>query len=398
MISDPNTSQRAVIRINDRGLDLWTAKALTFPEKTIAEAAPGLECGEIVTVRLPDGRFGGIGYFNIHSKLPLRILTFEDRAINNDYWRLLLDDALRYRRRFYSPGDSCRLIFGEADRIPGLIVDVFGPVVVVQITTAGLERFLEPIIEELEILLDPEAIILACDSLPRKKEHLPLYRKVVRGQRDKPFFADIDGVEHCIDPLNGHKTGFFLDHRNNRKMAASMCTGRKVLDMFCYSGAFAIRAALAGAESVTAVDIFEPAIQWGETTAAHHECTDSLHFVRAEAFEYLKHPEHLWDLIFLDPPSFVRGSRRARRNMSNYIRINRLALNALAPNGILVTSCCSFHVSPGDFSDIVGTSLHQAHRFARIFHKGSPSPDHPILPDVPGTDYLKCLFLGSSDN
>jgi len=389
---------RPVVQINDRGLELWRRRIRTLPDSTIADAPPGVGCGETVAIRLPDGTVSGTGYFNVHSRLPLRILAFDNRPIDSEYWYSLIENALRYRRRFYSDGESYRWIFGEADEIPGLIVDVFGNVVVVQVTTAGLEKYLELILDCVEAIVKPVAVVLACDSLPRRKEQLPLYRTVARGVLPGPFFTDIDGVAHLIDPVNGHKTGFFLDHRDNRERAAGMCAGKTVLDMFSYSAAFGIRAALSGAAAVTSVDVFEPAVEWGRKTALYHQCSDRLHVLKAEAFDFLKNTDQSYDLIFLDPPSFVRGSRRARRNLSNYIKINRFALDALTENGILVTSCCSFHVTPDDFSEIITSALYQSGRSARVFHIGSQSPDHPILTDVPGTAYLKCVFLESGNH
>ncbi|MBN1296964.1 class I SAM-dependent rRNA methyltransferase [bacterium] len=382
-----------IVRLSSSGYALWLEKHYTYPDHTIADAPTGLKPGDPVRIALPEGTVTGTGYFNTRSRLPLRVLSFDTHPIDSEFWTALLESALTFRRRFYPPGDSYRLVFGEADHIAGLIVDVFGSIAVIQITTSGLERYREAILDSVETVVRPDAIILACDSLPRKKEGLDLYRTVARGSCPGPFSAHVDGLPHYIDTVHGHKTGFFLDHRDNRAMTASLCSGKRILDLFCFSGALSIRAARTGAERITAVDIHDPSIQLGRQTACLNQCSDRIDFIHDEAFSFLRNTSDQYDLIFLDPPSFVRGSHRAMRNLANYIKINTLALNALVPKGILVTSCCSFHVSRPDFMTVAATSLKQAERTGRIFRVGGQSPDHPILANVEGTDYLKCFFI-----
>ena len=381
------------VKLKESGVKLWKAQKQTYHEKHIEEAPAGIPVGASVQALLPDGTFAGKGYYNSNSRLSLRLLTFEEEPIDREFWHRRLSKALDYRLCFYHTNDSFRLIFGDSDRVPGLIIDKFSDVIVVQITTAGIELCKEDILDALEGLFYPKAIVLACDSLPRKKEGLELYRDVVRGSVTGPVLADIDGIGHLVDVLNGHKTGFFLDHRCNRQMAAEFSKDRDVLDMFCFTGAFAMRAAFAGATLVTAVDIHEPSIETGVLTAKHHQRSDQVNFVRAEAFDYLANTEQKWDTIFLDPPSFVRGSKRARRNLSNYRKINAFAMNCLKPEGILITSCCSFHVSRKDYLEVIESALETSGRSAKIFRTGYQSPDHPAIPGVDGTDYLKCFFL-----
>ena len=325
------------------------------------------------------------------------MLSRRDRFPDRDFWLDAVHSALKFRHRFYSPEESFRVVFGEADHLPGLIVDKFGEYLSVQVTTAGIELQRDLILEVLDEILNPKGIILTCDSLPRKKEGLPLYRRVAGGDVPTQILAPVDGVSHWIDCVNGHKTGFFLDHRVNREWAAELCSGKRVLDLFCYSGAFGIRAGLKGAQEVDCIDIFEPALDLGEQTALLHGIGQTVRFQRAEAFSYLAGAaeKKKWDVIFLDPPSFVRGSRRAQRNQANYRKITMLALGALAPNGILVTSCCSFHVTRTDFIQTTQSAFTLQDRNCRIFRIGCQSPDHPILPGVEGTDYLKCLFTAA---
>jgi len=359
-----------------------------------------LEPGSTVQVLSPDRTFIGIGYYNDNSKIPLRILTYKDEAINREFWQSRIRSAYEYRKIFYSDTDSYRLIYGEADGFPGLIADWYSGVFVIQITTAGMDKQIKTILPILIEFFTPKAIIFSCDSRSRQKEGLLSYRRIEYGNTEIPFQATIDGIQHWINPLDGHKTGYFLDHRTNRKEAAELCTDRRVLDCFCYSGAFAVQAALGNAASVDAVDIYEPGLELGRLTVKLNKLESTCNFLREEAFQFLKYStrQNKWDLIFLDPPSLVRGSGRARRNLSNYRKLNRLALECLSSGGILVTSICSYHVTHKEFLDLLGTAMVESGRHGRVFHMGGAGPDHPIYPGSPGTDYLKCYFIRSLAN
>ncbi len=383
------------IRLNPSGLSALQSGCITFRNYWIDSAPDDIQPGELVSVTGLNSEFLGLGYYNPESKIPLRFLTRENTSINGEFWKKRFNAASSYRNQFYAPDDSYRLVFGEADQLPGLIIDKFGSLLVLQITTAGMERFKDEIIKNLVDVYSPDCIILACDSLPRKKEGLPLYREVAHGSYQPPFLAKIDGVHHYIDPLIGHKTGFFLDHRENRKYAASFCRDRRVLDIFSYSCAFGISAALQGADHVTCVDIFEPGLALGQITSDFLNLSDRMNLVHHEAFQYLDSVADIegWDLIFLDPPSFVRGHRRAKRNIKNYRKINALALSRLNPGGILATSICSYHVSMSEFMNIIKEISNQAGRRGYIFHIGHSGPDHPGRSHQPEPDYLKSIFI-----
>ncbi|MBN1355239.1 class I SAM-dependent rRNA methyltransferase [bacterium] len=393
-----NDPPRAAV-LTDKALQLIREGHAIFTPSSIARVPDPVEPGATVRVLSPAGELIGLGYFNGLSRIPLRILTFTDEPVDRGFWDRRIEAAWRFRRKFYSRKDSFRIVFGEADGFPGLVADWFSGVLVVQITTAGMERQMECVLPVLVDRLSPKAVILSCDSLARKKEGLPCYRRIETGRIDIPFQASVDGIRSWMDPMTGHKTGFFLDHRLNRKRAAEFCHGKRVLDMFCYSGDFGIRAAMAGASDVTLVDIFESALGLGSRTAADHGVSNRCDFIRAEAVDFMTRyaGRDRWDVIFLDPPSWVRGAGRARRNLANYRKVNRLALQCLALGGLLVTSICSYHVSREDFLRLLGHALHEADRTGRIFETGGAGPDHPILPGLEGTDYLKCFFLELED-
>lgn len=385
----------ANIRLNASGVSALNCGCTTFRNYWVESAPEDIQPGDLVTITGLDDEYLGGGYYNPQSKIPLRLLTRENREIDGEFWRDRFRDAASFRSQFFSIDDSYRLVFGDADQLPGLIIDKFGSILVMQVTTAGMECLKDMILQSLIELFSPQCIILACDSLPRKKEGLPLYRELATGSYTAPFLAKIDGVDHYIDPLAGHKTGFFLDHRENRKYAASLCSGRRILDMFSFSGAFGIAAALNGADHVTSVDIFEPGLELGKQTAEFHDLADRIEFVHHEAFQYLDSVADIegWDLIFLDPPSFVRGHKRARRNINNYKKINSLALRSLKPGGILVTSICSYYVTMSDFMGIIKEVTNAAGRRGHIFHIGHSGPDHPGRAHQPEPDYLKSVFI-----
>ena len=388
------------IQVSEQGCREIQSGGVILRPNHIDSVAPDVSPGDLVHIASNQHACCGIGYFNPASRLPLRILTTRDESIDTDFWKRRFESAHRFRRQFFDAADSYRLIYGESDNLPGLVVDRFSDILVIQVTTLGMERLIDPIVRVLCEMFSPRAVILAADSQSRLKEGLPLYRKIIRGDISMPFAARVDGVTHYIDPLAGHKTGFFLDHRVNRLDAARLSKGRRVLDMFCYSGAFAIRAALEGASRVTAIDLFDPAIELGRRTAVEHGIpSDRCVFIRNEASRFLQ--EHAggaeWDLIFLDPPSLVRGVGRAQRNTSNYRKINRLALQCLAPQGILVTSICSFHTCLQEFKNLLTDALTESGRQGRIFKSSGAGPDHPVRPGLWESEYLKCLFIQMFD-
>lgn len=384
-----------VVRLNEFGTWMAIQRLPSLGSDCIGEAPSGIQPGETVRIFADDKRFIGIGYFNTLSAIPLRILSFDDRYPDKRFWLETIKNALDFRYRFYSADESFRVVYGDADYIPGLIIDKFGSCLSVQITTAGIELLADTILDSLNTIFEPSGIMLACDSLPRKKEGLDLFRRVAYGTIPKPYYARIDGIDHAIDFFDGHKTGFFLDHRDNRAYAAGFCAKKRVLDVFCFSGAFGIRAGLHDAEQITCIDVFEPGLTMGKLTADRYNIGKRIEFIQAEAFSFLSQHHEKWDIIFLDPPSFVRGGHRSRKNLGNYQKIASLAIGCLAPQGVLVTSCCSFHVTPEDFKAITFNAFQQHRRKCRIFHVGSQSFDHPIHPGIKGTDYLKCFFIAA---
>ena len=366
--------------------------------KYIPETKTEIAPGTIIDILSSTGQFIGRGYYNSNSKIPLRILSFDDEPIDYTFLLKRFEKARKYRERFFSPSDSYRLIHAEADGLPGLVIDKFNRHYCVQITTYGMERLKPIIIDILNNKLKAESIFLLCDSLSRKKEGLEPYRQIEFGNPKLPLYAEVNAIRYYFDPLKGHKTGFFLDQQANRFHAAEFCHGLTVLDMFCYCGAFSIIAAHHGAAEVHGVDIFSEGLEWANQTAAFHHLESIVTFHREEGTEFMiRHQDRMFDVVFLDPPSLVRGYRRARRNLNNYKKLNRLALKLIKPKGMLITSICSYHVSFDDFQQIIGEVFYDSHRNGYIFSRGHAGFDHPVFPGRKETDYLKTFYIQLMD-
>lgn len=363
---------------------------------------PGFLNGGVVRVADSRGKALGVGYFNHKSKIAVRFLSRKrDEAIDAGFWGRRLESALRYRQAHCTEQGALpaayRLVHGEADGLPGLIVDVYGEFLVVQFLALGLEPWREVIVGTLQALLNPRGIYERSDSAVRKLEGLEERVGVLAGDAPPEELRLEDGGATLLVNLKaGAKTGLFLDQRQNQKAAAGQAAGRDVLNCFSYTGLFGLRAALAGANSVTEVEI-SPEFnalnqrQWtvGGFAIPHEVVTQNVfdHLRALEASAYRT------DMIVLDPPAFTknRGSRDGA--IRGYNEINRVALRLLKPGGVLVTCSCSHHLSAQEFREIVQSAARDAGRTLKLIEGRGQPADHPVLLDAPETEYLKCLIL-----
>ena len=372
-------------------------------DNEIATGPPaGFDNGGIVRVVDARGKTLGSGYLNHKSKIAVRYLSRQwEETINAGFWQARLAQASQYRAAHYTEGGvlpvAYRLVHGEADGLPGLIVDVYGAFLVVQFLALGLEPWRDSIIEALQAQHTPAGIYERSDSAVRKLEGLEERVGVLAGEPppDNLRLED-DGLLSLADLKTGAKTGLFLDQRQNQKAAARQAAGRDVLNCFSYTGLFGLRAAQAGAKSVTEVEI-SPEFnalnqrQWAQSgLAVPHEV------ITENVFDYLRALEaknYRTDMIVLDPPAFTknRGSRDGA--MRGYNEINRVALRLLKPGGVLVTCSCSHHLSVPEFREIVQTAARDAGRTLKLIEGRSQPADHPVLLDAPESEYLKCLIL-----
>lgn len=362
----------------------------------IAQVQDVGENGEVVEIVDNRGRPLGVGYYNRHTLIATRLLSRKRETIDAGFFARKFAAAYEYRKRLYPNENSYRLIYSEGDLLPGLIVDKYGSYLVAQFLTLGIERLAEPILEALKTVIQPAGILLKNTSPFREIEGLGQTVHVPWGEVPDTVEINESGLRYQIDLRHGQKTGFFFDQRENRKAMATMAAGRKVLDCFCYSGAFAISACSGGAKSVLAIDESESALELAARNAALNGHEDKIALEKANCLDRLRELQRAgekFDMVILDPPAFVKSKEKLRQGMRGYKEINLTALKLLAPGGILVTCSCSYQLSKEDFLDTILRASRNAGKDLRLIELRSQAPDHPILLSMPETEYLKCAIL-----
>jgi 23S rRNA (cytosine1962-C5)-methyltransferase len=351
-----------------------------------------LEAGSIHEIQDAAGEFLGMVYANPASLITARILSHKKVEIDEAFLEQRIGAALERRQRLFPERDFYRLIFGEADLLPGLIVDRYGTVLVVQSMTAGMDALLEDVLAVLVGYLGPEGIYLRNDSPSRVLEGLSQEKRIAYGSIPDTVIIGSSGLKFLVDVADGQKTGFFLDQEANRPlMKQYVFSGAKVLDLFCYTGAWGLHAAAAGAAEVTGVDSSPGAIQLAESNAALNGMEDRFHAVRHNALEFLKRSHETWDVVILDPPAFIKSRSQIKEGQKGYIDFNRRALTKLNPGGILVTCSCSHHLDAQGFEETLAIAARQSGKELRILDTRGQGPDHPFLLSMPETRYLKVI-------
>lgn len=353
------------------------------------------ETGDLVKVYSAQDQFLGTGYLNPRSQIAVRMLSFEDCPVDPNFFSKRLDDAIHLRKRFVPEHtNSYRLIHSEGDFLPGLIVDRYADYLVIQFQTAGIEKWRETLLALLEEKMRPSGIYEKDDSDMREWEGLERRAGLLRGV-EPPDFIEIEeyGISFIVDIHGGQKTGFFLDQRENRKMASGFANGKRVLNLFAYTGGFSVYAAKAGATKVVSVETSERALNTcRENFGLNKLNTGSHEFIRDDAFEYLRAAEEEFDLIIVDPPAFAKSKDHVMQASRAYKDINLWALKRLSESGLLYTSSCSSYVNPDLFQKIIFAAAKDARRNLQILTKTSHPPDHPINIYHPEGEYLKGLL------
>ena len=366
-------------------------------------AAKALPPGTVVTLcRAPvpgtsqTERPFGVALYNPNTLIAARLLDRDaSRAIAKRFFARRLERALRLRDRLYT-APFYRLVHAEADGLPGLVVDRFGAVAVVQTNAAGMDRLLPLVTEALRGLLSPQAIVLRNDSPARSLEGLPLYSRVALGAVDGPVALEENGTMFQADVVSGQKTGWFFDQRDNRESIAGLAGGARVLDLYCYGGGFAVAAASHGAAAVLGIDRSEPALRLAEAAARLNGVAERCTFRRGDVFTEaaaLAASGERFDIVIADPPPFARSKRDVPAALRGYRKVARLAAQLTAPGGFLFLASCSHNVGMAEFADAVRHGLADAGRDSRILRSSGAGADHPIHPALPETGYLKALTL-----
>jgi 23S rRNA (cytosine1962-C5)-methyltransferase len=362
----------------------------------IASGMEGVEPGEPVAVHSAAGRFVAAGYANPRTPIAIRVLTLEDEAVDRALLQRRLDEALTLRRTML-PAElrAYRVLNGEGDRLPGIVVDRYDEFLVCQFLTAGAARLAPSVVDCLRERLAPRGIFERSEGGVRSEEGLGGARGVLAGEEPPARLAiEEDGARFLVDVLHGQKTGFFLDQRETRARLRRLAAGRRVLNAFAYTGAFAIAAALGGASEVVSVDTSRPALALGEAAWAENGLPpERARFVVADVFEFLRAGTDRWDLVLLDPPPFVRRRRDLTAGLRGYRDLNLQAMRRLAPGGLVVTSSCSQHLSRADFRDVVATAAADAGRPPQVVAEWGHPPDHPVALAHREGEYLKVLLL-----
>jgi len=351
--------------------------------------------GGLVQVQSADGKVLGTAYINPQTLICARLLSRKGNLkCGTHFFKQRLATAFNLRDKLFDK-PYYRLVFGESDGLPGLVIDRFGPIFAVQITTLGMEQRKQSLLDALIELSAPEAIILKNDNPQRELEGLGLEPEMAYGTLPGQLVIAENQAFFKVDILAGQKTGWFYDHRNSRAFAASLAKNLRVLDLFCYTGAWSLPAALAGAEYVTGVDSSENAINLARENAVFNNVGHKTHFIHCDAFDFLKQARlnnEAFDLVILDPPALIKRKKDFKQGYEAYRRLNHLALQVLAKNGILVSASCSFHMDRGNLHELLRSSARHIDRHLTFFVTGGQGPDHPIDPAIPETDYLKTYF------
>ena len=373
-----------------------------------ATEIPEAADGDVVDVYSGKGRFLGAGFFNRQSKILVRVLSSNaNDRFDESFWRRRVRYAVDYRKTVLR-GDlsACRLIFGDADGFPGFVVDKFEDVLSVQIMCCGIERIKDLLFAALTETLAEEGIAVSTvyernDGKTRAKEGLPLYKSeyVLPGQTPTgktDVIITENGIRYHVDFVNGQKTGFFLDQKENRRAAASLAPGKTVLDCFTHTGSFAMNCAAAGAKRVTAVDISEEAVAMTRRNAELNDLTN-LDFVCADVFDYLetlgREGKSPYDYIILDPPAFTKSRSTVAAAYQGYKKINLAAMRLLPRGGYLATCSCSHFMTDALFRQMLAEAAREAKVQLRVIEYRQQAPDHPVLLGVPETEYLKFYLL-----
>ena len=366
-------------------------------DNEVASILGSFENGDMVTVHDFDGYPLGRGFINTNSKIRIRMMTRRsEQEIDEGFLRKRVRDAWEYRKKTVDTG-SCRVIFGEADFLPGLVVDKFSDILVVQSLALGIDRLKGKILELLKEEMAQDGVVIRgvyerSDAKVRRQEGMEL----VKGFMGEPFDTKVEicenGVKYLVDVEDGQKTGFFLDQKYNRLAIQRLCKGAKVLDCFTHTGSFALNAGIAGAKSVLGVDASELAVEQARENAALNGLSETVKFVCEDVFELLPRLEEegeKFDVVILDPPAFTKSRNSVKNAVKGYREINLRAMKLVKDGGFLATCSCSHFMSYEMFTQTIGQAARNVHKRLRQVEYRTQAADHPILWAAEESYYLK---------
>jgi 23S rRNA (cytosine1962-C5)-methyltransferase len=378
-----------VIRKKSRGQHAWVFSN----EVTKTEGNPGP--GDTVQV-FDRKRLLGSGIYNPHSLIRVRFYSEQNEELDSAFLRRRIDAALQYRKMMLPGENDFRLMYGESDRVPGLVIDKYGSHFVVQTNALGMDMRHDLVVAALREVFEVASIIEKNDFRLRDPEGLPRRAGVLFGTPEPRIVISESGAKFYVDPAGGQKTGYYFDHRLTRRKVRQLSAGRKVLDVFSYTGSFAINAALGGAESVLAVDASAAAATIATDNSVLNGVAGRCQFATDNAFTALAELDTQgtkFDLINLDPPAFIKAQKDRNAGMRGYRQINALAMKLLSPGGILVSSSCSHYLFWQDMLDMLVAAAQDVGREFTILDRTTQGPDHPVLLSMPESEYLRGFIL-----
>ncbi len=356
----------------------------------------GIEAGDIVEVFFYDGKFAGKGYINPKSQIIVRLLTRNKKdEINEQFFINRITQCWKYRKKIgYT--ENCRLVFGEADELPQVIIDKFNDYFVIQTLALGIDRWKPAFVKAINEIFEPRGIYERNDVPVRELEGLPQQKGFLSEPFDTKILINENGLKFYVDLENGQKTGYFLDQQDNRKAIEHIVKDAEVLGAFTYTGTFEIHAAYYGARSVLGIDISENAVSQATLNAELNNLQNIVRFETANAFDVLKQwtkDGRQYDVVMLDPPAFTKSRETIQKAITGYKEINLRGIKLIRPGGFLVTSSCTNLVSPELFMEIIDMAAKDARRRIRQVVFLTQSADHPVIWGIENTQYLKFLIL-----
>lgn len=380
------------VTITKRGAQRVHARHCWIYRSDMTDASKA-QAGDVVRVAGPRGRVLGSALYSSRSQIALRMISFEDVNIDRDFWLARLASAEALRDRVVQDTTAFRLVYGESDLLPSLVIDHYNDCFVIQTLSQGMDALKQTWLELLVERYKPRAIIERNEARVRDLEGLPRSTGVLYGDDPGEIIIEESSIRFAVNLVEGQKTGAFLDQRENRVAASRYARGR-ALDCFTYHGAFALHIARA-AEEVIAIDVSSSAIAQARRNAELNGATN-IEFLEANVFDLLREMEQAgerFDVINLDPPAFAKNRAAVEAAARGYKEINLRAMKLLAPGGALVTSTCSYHMSEDAFLNLLAEAAADAGRSAQIIERRMQARDHPVLVSMPETHYLKCIML-----
>jgi len=358
---------------------------------------PSAEKGVLAQLYDDKEKFIAVGHYNPHSLISFRLVSRLNEDIDSvQFFESRIQSAIDYRKNIYPDLETLRLVYGESDHLPGLVVDKYGDYLSLQLLSAGMDKRRELIVEALLNVLSPKGIIARNDVSVRSLEGLPESVETIYGEIPDEIEIKENELRFIVNPKTGQKTGTFLDQKDNRMLLRNICDGKDVLDAFCYHAGWGIHAAFYGASSVLATDISAKALEHASRNAALNGVADKVTFDECDVFEKLRQLKSIgkkFDVVVMDPPAFIKSRKNIAEGTKGYLTVNMRAMELIKSGGYLISCSCSHHLGREAFREMLTNAAIKSGSVVRLIDTSFQPPDHPVLLSFPESEYLKCYLL-----